>query len=137
MPEAYSPKILHPEGWPKAVGYSNGIEVPAGRIVFLSGIVGWDADEKFPSSDLVDQFGLALKNILAVLAEAGGGPEHITRITGFCTDKAEYVAGRRALGPIWKELMGRNYPCMSFVFVSALLEDEAKVELEATAVIPE
>lgn len=130
-------KILQPDNWKPAIGYANGIEVPAGRVVFIAGQVGWDASEEFVSDDLIQQFGQAMDNILAVLKEAGGGPEHICRITGFCTSKKEYVDGRKALGPIWKERMGRNYPTMSFVFVDELLEDRAKVELEATAVIPE
>lgn len=131
-------RILQPEHWKPAIGYANGIEAPAGRVVFIAGQVGWNGEkEEFPSDDLIEQFGLALDNILAVLAEAGGGPEHICRITGFCTSKDEYVKGRKALGPIWKERMGRHFPTMSFVFVNALLEDRAKVELEATAVIPD
>jgi enamine deaminase RidA (YjgF/YER057c/UK114 family) len=104
--------------------------------VFVAGQVGWNADQKFESEDLVPQFRQALENILAVLAEAGGGPSHICRLTAFCIDKPAYLAGRRELGRIWKSLMGDHYPAMSMIFVADLLDTPAKIELEATAVIP-
>jgi enamine deaminase RidA (YjgF/YER057c/UK114 family) len=130
-------QILHPPGWLPAIGYANGISVPAGRIVFIAGQVGWDANQKFQSEQLVPQFEQALKNILAILAEAGGKPEHICRMTAFCIDKPAYLAGRRDLGRIWKSLIGSHFPAMSMIFVADLLDTPAKIELEATAVIPE
>jgi enamine deaminase RidA (YjgF/YER057c/UK114 family) len=129
-------QILHPPGWLPPIGYANGISVPTGRIVFVAGQVGWDADQKFHSEELVPQFEQALKNILAILAEAGGKPEHICRMTAFCIDKAAYLAGRRELGRIWKSLIGSHFPAMSMIFVADLLDTPAKIELEATAVIP-
>jgi len=129
-------KVLHPEGWAPPIGYANGIEA-RGRIVFVAGQVGWDAAQKFHSEALAPQFEQALKNVLAVLAEAGGRPEHIGRMTAYCCDKPAYLATRRELGGIWKSLMGRHFPAMSMIFVSDLLDHPAKIELEATAVIPE
>ena len=129
-------QILYPPGWLPPVGYANGISVPAGRIVFIAGQVGWDASQKFYSEELVPQFEQALKNIIAVLAEAGGKPNHICRMTAYCIDKPGYLAGRRELGRIWKSLLGNHFPAMSMIFVADLLDAPAKVELEATAVIP-
>jgi enamine deaminase RidA (YjgF/YER057c/UK114 family) len=128
--------ILHPKGWAPAVGYANGIAVSGGTLVFIAGQVGWDAEQKFHSEDLAPQFEQALKNVLAVLAEAGGRPEHICRITAFCCDKPAYLAARKDLGRIWKGLMGKHFPCMSMIFVSDLLDSPGKIELEATAVVP-
>jgi enamine deaminase RidA (YjgF/YER057c/UK114 family) len=128
--------VLHPRDWQLPIGYSNGISVEAGRIVFIAGQVGWDADQHFQSEELVPQFEQALKNILAILAEAGGKPSHICRLTAFCIDKSAYLAGRRELGRIWKSLIGNHYPAMSMIFVADLLDAPAKIELEATAVIP-
>jgi enamine deaminase RidA (YjgF/YER057c/UK114 family) len=130
-------QILHPPGWLPAIGYANGISVPAGRIVFIAGQVGWDANQRFHSEELVPQFEQALKNIIAILAEAGGKPNHICRMTAFCIDKPAYLAGRRELGRIWKSLIGSHFPAMSMIFVADLLDTPAKIELEATAVIPE
>ncbi len=129
--------VLLPEGWAAPVGYSNGISVPTGRMVFLAGQIGWDADQVFHSEEIGPQFEQAMKNILAILAEAGGKPEHICRITAFCIDKPAYMASRRDLGRVWRELMGEHYPAMSMIFVADLLDTPAKIELEATAVIPE
>ncbi len=129
--------VLLPEGWEAPVGYANGISVPAGRIVFVAGQVGWDARRKFHSEEIAPQFEQALENVLAVLAEAGGRPEHICRMTAYCSDKPAYLAARKDLGPIWRRLMGRHYPAMSMIFVSALLDEPGKIELEATAVIPQ
>lgn len=131
-----SSQVLQPRNWQPPVGYANGISVAAGRIVFVAGQVGWNADQQFESEDLVPQFRQALENILAVLAEAGGRPEHVCRLTAFCLDKPAYLAGRRELGRIWKSLMGNHYPAMSMIFVADLLDTPAKIELEATAVIP-
>jgi enamine deaminase RidA (YjgF/YER057c/UK114 family) len=132
-----APQILNPPGWLAPVGYANGIAVAAGRIVFVAGQVGWDAEKKFHSEELVAQFEQALKNILSVLAEGGGKPRDICRLTAFCTDKPAYLAGRREIGRIWKSLIGNHFPAMSMIFVADLLAHPSKIELEATAVIPE
>ncbi len=129
-------RVLHPKGWKSPVGYANGISTAAGRLVFIAGQVGWNADQKFQSDQLVPQFEQAIKNILSILAEAGGKPTHICRLTAFCIDKPAYLAGRRELGRIWKSLIGNHYPAMSMIFVADLLDTPAKIELEATAVIP-
>ena len=129
-------QVLLPEGWAPPIGYANGIAVPAGRIVFIAGQVGWDAAQKFHSAEIAPQFEQALVNVLAVLAAAGGKPEHICRITAYCCDKPAYLAARRALGAIWRRHMGTHYPAMSMIFVSDLLDDPGKIELEATAVLP-
>ncbi len=129
-------QILHPEGWAPAIGYSNGIKVADGELIFIAGQVGWNADQVFESEDLVPQFEQALKNILTVLASGGGKPHHICRITAYCTDKAEYLAVRRQLGKIWQQQMGKHFPAMSMIFVSDLLDHPGKIELEATAVVP-
>jgi len=129
--------VLHPHGWKPPIGYSNGIAVGAGRIVFIAGQVGWDSEQVFRSAELVPQFEQALKNVLAVLAEAGGAAEHICRITAFCVDKQAYLTARPELGRIWRRLMGRHFPAMSMIFVSDLLDNPGKIELEATAVIHE
>ncbi len=128
--------VLHPQGWTPPIGYANGIVVPAGRIVFIAGQVGWNAQQQFRSEDLVPQFEQALENVLAVLAQAGGKPNHICRMTAYCIDRPAYLAGRSQLGRIWKRLMGAHYPAMSMIFVADLLDHPAKIELEATAVIP-
>ena len=130
-------QVLLPKDWAPPVGYANGIAAAAGRIVFVAGQVGWDAQQKFQSEDIAPQFEQALQNILAVLAEAGGAPEHICRITAFCIDKPAYLAARPLLGAIWRRHMGRHYPAMSLIFVADLLDHPAKIELEATAVMPE
>ncbi|HRH88112.1 MAG TPA: Rid family hydrolase [Rubrivivax sp.] len=127
---------LLPPGWAPPIGYANGIVVDAGRIVFLAGQVGWNAQQQFESQDIAAQFEQALKNVLTVLAQAGGKPQHICRITAYCCDKPAYLAARRQLGGIWRELMGTHYPAMSMIFVSDLLDNPGKIELEATAVLP-
>ena len=129
-------RTLLPEGWAPPIGYANGIEVDAGRIVFIAGQVGWDAQQHFQSEEITPQFEQALKNVLAVLREAGGEPQHICRMTAYCCDKPAYLAARRDLGAIWNRLMGRHYPAMSMIFVSDLLDHPGKIELEATAVLP-
>jgi enamine deaminase RidA (YjgF/YER057c/UK114 family) len=131
-----SSQVLHPPGWLPPIGYANGISVTAGRIIFVAGTVGWDANQKFQSEELVPQFEQALKNIIAILAEAGAKPAHICRLTAFCIDKPAYLAGRRELARIWKSLIGNHFPAMSMIFVADLLDAPAKIELEATAVIP-
>ncbi|HEX6019906.1 MAG TPA: RidA family protein [Burkholderiaceae bacterium] len=127
---------LLPEGWAPPIGYSNGIAADRGRIVFIAGQVGWDAQQKFHSEQIAPQFEQALRNVLAVLAEAGGKPEHICRITAFCCDKPAYLAARKELGAIWRRQMGKHFPAMSMIFVSDLLDNPGKIELEATAVVP-
>jgi enamine deaminase RidA (YjgF/YER057c/UK114 family) len=129
-------EVLLPQGWAPPIGYANGIAVAPGRIVFIAGQVGWDAEQRFHSADIAPQFEQALANVLAVLAEAGGRAEHICRITAFCCDKPAYLAARAQLGAIWKRHMGRHYPAMSMIFVSDLLDNPGKIELEATAVVP-
>jgi enamine deaminase RidA (YjgF/YER057c/UK114 family) len=129
-------RTLLPAGWKEPIGYSNGIEIDAGRLVFVAGQVGWNAKQEFESEHIVPQFEQALKNILDVLAEAGGRPHHICRITAFCIDRAGYLAARQELGAVWRRLMGRHFPVMSMIFVADLLDHPAKIELEATAVLP-
>ncbi len=128
--------VLLPPGGAPPIGYSNGIVAGPGRIVFIAGQVGWDAQQRFHSDDIVPQFEQALRNVLDVLAQAGGKPEHVCRITAFCCDKPAYLAARPELGRIWKRLMGKHFPVMSMIFVSDLLDNPGKIELEATAVVP-
>ncbi len=129
-------EILHPAGWKKASGYANGIAA-RGRMVFVGGQIGWNADQVFEAADLAAQTRQTLENILAILAEAGAGPQHITRMTWYVVDKAEYLASLREIGEAYRAVMGRNFPAMAMVQVAALIEDEARVEIEATAVIPD
>jgi len=131
-----SGEILLPPGWAPPIGYANGIAVPAGRIVFIAGQVGWDAQQRFHSEELLPQFAQALDNVLAILAQAGGAPHHVCRMTAFCIDKPAYLAGRAELGRIWRGRFGKHFPAMSMIFVADLLDHPAKIELEATAVIP-
>jgi enamine deaminase RidA (YjgF/YER057c/UK114 family) len=129
-------KSLLPSGWPRPKGYSNGISA-AGRMIFTAGIVGWNEQEFLVSHRLDGQFAQALRNILAILKEDGAGPEHIVRLTIYVTDIQEYLASRDELAPIWKSIMGANFPAMALVQVVRLVEPAAKVEIEATAVVPE
>jgi enamine deaminase RidA (YjgF/YER057c/UK114 family) len=129
-------RTLQPRTWKAPVGYANGVAA-SGTLVFIAGQVGWNAQQVFESESLPEQFERALNNVLDVLAEAGGRAEHICRMTAYCCDKPAYLAARRELGSIWKRLMGRHYPAMSMIFVSDLLDSPGKIELEATAVIPE
>ena len=129
-------EILHPPGWASAIGYANGVAATPGRIVFIAGQVGWDAQQRFHSEEIVPQFEQALSNLLEVLAQAGGRPEHVCRITAFCCDRSAYLAARPELGKIWRRLMGKHFPAMSMIFVSDLLDNPGKIELEATAVVP-
>lgn len=134
--------ILQPAGWPRPKGYSNGVAA-RGTVVAIAGQIGWLPDETWPADDFVGQTRQALQNLLAVLAEAGGGPEHIVRMTWYVTDKREYLAAAsQGLGDVYRSLMrapdGRiAFPAMTAVQVSALIEDRARVEIEATAVIPD
>ncbi len=129
-------QTLLPPGWTPPIGYANGIVAEAGRLVFIAGQVGWTAQQVFESEELVPQFRQALDNVLAVLAQAGGQPQHIARLTAYCCDKPAYLAARRELGAIWRDRMGRHYPAMSMIFVDDLLDHPGKIELEATAVLP-
>lgn len=129
-------QILQPPGWPRPKGYSNGIAA-SGRQIYVAGMVGWNADEVFETADFAGQFRQALKNIVAVLAEAGAGPEHVVRLTMYFVDKQEYLADLKGVGAAYREVMGKTYPVMAAVQVSALMEDRARVEIEATAVVPE
>jgi enamine deaminase RidA (YjgF/YER057c/UK114 family) len=128
--------LLEPEGWPRPAGYSNGV-VAHGRQVFIAGQVGWNPRSgKFESATLVDQVAQALKNVLAVLAQANGRPEHIARMTWYLTSRAEYLAHLKEIGTAYRTVMGKHFPAMTAVEVAALVEGQAKVEIEATAVIP-
>ena len=130
-------ETLLPEGWAKPVGYANGIAA-GGRLVFVAGQIGWNpATSQFETDDFAAQTEQALRNVAAVLRAAGAGPEHVVRMTWYVTDKAAYLAARREIGRAWREVMGRHYPAMAVVVVSALIEDRARVEIEATAVVPE
>ncbi|MGO9703281.1 MAG: RidA family protein [Xanthobacteraceae bacterium] len=128
--------VLFPQGWAPPIGYANGIVVPAGRMVFIAGQVGWDEQQRFHSEHLAPQFEQALTNVLTILAQAGGAPSHICRMTAYCIDRPAYLAARSELGGIWRQLMGKHFPAMSMLFVADLLDHPAKIELEATAVIP-
>lgn len=122
--------ILLPEGWQRPKGYSNGISTNAGKMVFVAGVVGWDAQEIFQSESLVDQFRQTLLNTLAIMGEGGAGPEHMVRMTWYITDREEYLSHLREIGATYREVMGKNYPAMACVQVVALMEDKAKIEIE-------
>ena len=129
-------KTLLPPGWPRPKGYANGISA-RGRMIFTAGVIGWDENEMIVSHRLDEQFGQALRNIAAILAEDGAGPEHIVRLTIYVTDRQQYLAQRDELAPIWKSVMGAHYPAVALVEVSALVNGAALVEIEATAVVSE
>jgi enamine deaminase RidA (YjgF/YER057c/UK114 family) len=127
---------LIPPGWPRPKGYSNGV-CASGRLVVTAGVVGWDEAERFRSDTLPGQFAQVLKNILAILAEGGAGPEHIVRMTCYVTSIDAYHAGLAEIGEAWKATIGNHYPAMALVEVTRLVEPQAMVEIEATAVVPE
>jgi enamine deaminase RidA (YjgF/YER057c/UK114 family) len=127
---------LQPEGWPRPAGYANGV-VARGRTIFLAGQVGWNAEGCFENDDLVAQIAQALRNVAAVLACDGAGPEHVTNLVWYLMDKREYADRLREVGKVYREIMGKNFPAMTAVQVSALVEDRAKVEIQATAVVPD
>jgi len=129
-------EVLLPNGWPRPKGYANGVSTK-GRMVFIAGMIGWDSNYQFQSDDFAAQARLALENIVAVLKSANGKPEHITRMTWYVVDKKEYLAASREIGKAFKEIIGYYDIAMTAVQVVALIEDRAKVEIEATAVIPE
>ena len=127
--------FLNPRGWKPAKGFSNGV-VAEGRMIFLAGQVGWNAEQKFESQDFVAQARQALANIVTLVAEAGGQPQHITRLTWFVLDKQEYLSRLRELGEVYRSVMSKHFPAMTLAQVGALVEDEARLEIEATAVVP-
>jgi enamine deaminase RidA (YjgF/YER057c/UK114 family) len=127
--------ILQPPGWPRPKGYSCGVSA-GGTSVFVSGQIGWDEHGRFPAADMAGQVRTALQNVATILAAAGARPEHVVRMTWFVTDKHAYLAAQREIGEAYREVMGRHFPAMSVVEVSALIEDEALVEIETTAMIP-
>ena len=129
-------KILQPPSWARPKGFSNGVAAK-GEMIFVSGMVGWDADGKFVSNEFVGQARQALKNIVEVLAEAKAKPEHIARMTWYVIDKKEYLAASKELGAAYREIIGGHYPAMTAVEVAGLIEDQAKVEIEVTAVVPD
>jgi enamine deaminase RidA (YjgF/YER057c/UK114 family) len=128
-------QFLHPKSWAPAKGFANGVAA-TGRQVFVAGQVGWNAGQRFESDDFVAQVGQALANVVAVLAEAGARPEHLVRLTWYITDKREYLSRLAEVGETYRCAIGRHFPAMTLVQVAALLEDRAKVEIEATAVVP-
>jgi enamine deaminase RidA (YjgF/YER057c/UK114 family) len=128
--------ILQPPGWVRPRGYANGVAA-RGRQVYVSGMIGWDAEGHFQTDDFVGQSRQALENVVAVLREAGAGPEHIVRMTWYVLDRREYLDAGAALGTAYRDVIGRNYPAMSAVQVAALMEERARVEIEVTAVIPD
>jgi enamine deaminase RidA (YjgF/YER057c/UK114 family) len=136
MTAAQSPhQVLHPRHWKRAKGYANGVAAE-GRVIFVAGQIGWNAEQKFESQDFVAQTRQALQNVIAVVREAGGAPEHITRLTWFITDKREYLSRLAEVGEAYRSVMGSHFPAMTMVQVVALVEDDAKVEIEASAVMP-
>ena len=128
--------ILNPPHWPRPKGYANGISA-SGRTIYTAGVIGWDEREMIVSHRLDLQFAQVLRNILAILAEGGAGPEHIVRMTVYITDRVQYLKLRDELAPIWQSIMGRHYPAMALVEVKGLVNSSALVEIEATAVVPQ
>ncbi len=129
-------KVLQPAGWPRPKGYSNAIET-RGRTIYVAGLIGWNEEETFVARDLPGQFDQILRNLVALLAEANAGPEHVVRMTWYVTDKQAYLREARRIGEIYRSIMGRAFPVMAVVQVVALMEDDALIEIEATAVIPD
>jgi enamine deaminase RidA (YjgF/YER057c/UK114 family) len=130
------PQILQPPGWPRPRGYSNGVSA-SGRMVFVAGQVGWGPEERVASDDLVAQVRQALRNVVAILAEGGAAPEHLVRMTWYLADRHEYNARAAEIGSAYREVVGRSYPAMTAVQVAGFVEERVKVEIEATAVVPE
>ena len=129
-------RVLQPAGWAPAKGYANGIAA-SGEMIFVAGMIGWNGQCQFESDDFVAQCRQALQNIVDTLACAQAGPQHVVRMTWYITDKQEYLRRARELGRVYQEVIGRHYPVMTLVQVTALLEDRAQVEIEATAVLPD
>tara|TARA_R110002020_G_scaffold63722_1_gene169752 strand:- start:1442 stop:1837 length:396 start_codon:yes stop_codon:yes gene_type:complete len=128
--------ILQPEGWAKPIGYSNGVAA-RGRQIYVGGQIGWNGQCQFESDDFVEQVRQTLENVVVILAAGGAGPEHVTTMTWYFTDKAEYLANLKGIGRVYREVMGRNFPAMAAMQVAALVEDRAKIEIQAIAVVPE
>ena len=128
--------VLQPEGWAKPIGYANGIEA-RGRQIYVGGQIGWNAQQQFETDDLAGQVRQTLENVVAILHEAGAGPEHVTTMTWYFVDKREYLANLKAIGAAYRDVMGRHYPAMAAVQVVSLMEDRAKVEIQAIAVVPD
>ncbi len=128
--------ILQPEGWAKPIGYANGVSA-TGRQIFVGGQIGWNAECQFETDDFVGQVKQTLENIVAVLAAGGARPEHITTMTWYFTDKAEYLGNLKGIGQAYREVIGKHFPAMAAMQVVALVEDRAKIEIQATAVVPE
>ena len=128
-------RILQPPGWAPPKGYANGVAA-RGTFVAIGGQIGWNADQRFETDDFVAQARQALANVVAVLAEAGGRPEHLVRLTWYVVDRDEYVGALRDLGRAYREVLGRHYPAMTAIEVTALIEPRARVEIEATAIVP-
>jgi enamine deaminase RidA (YjgF/YER057c/UK114 family) len=128
-------QLLHPKNWARTSGFSNGVAVE-GRQVFVAGQVGWNARQEIVDDDFVAQVEQALRNVVDILAEAGAQPEHLVRLTWYITDKREYLARTREVGQAYRRVLGRHFPAMTLVQVASLLDDRAKVEIEATAVVP-
>jgi enamine deaminase RidA (YjgF/YER057c/UK114 family) len=129
-------QFLGPAGWKPARGYSDGVAA-SGRMLFLGGMIGWNGQQEFESDDFIEQVAQALRNIVDVLAEGGALPEHLVRLTWYVIDRDEYVARQKELGRVYREIIGKHFPAMALVQVVALVERRAKVEIEATAVVPE
>ncbi|HEY5723993.1 MAG TPA: RidA family protein [Allosphingosinicella sp.] len=129
-------RALLPPGWPRPKGYSNAISV-RGRTIYTAGLVGWDEQERFAGAGIAEQLRQILLNLIALLAEDGAGPEHVVRMTWYVVSRDEYVGVLAEIGAIWRDLMGRNFPCMAVVEVAGLVEPEARIEIEAIAVVPE
>jgi enamine deaminase RidA (YjgF/YER057c/UK114 family) len=130
-------EVLQPPGWAQPKGYVNGMAA-TGRLVFVAGQIGWNPETcQFETDDFAEQTAQALRNVVAVLTAAGAEPRHLTRMTWYITDKAAYLGSLREIGRAWRDMLGKHYPAMAVVVVSALIEDRAKVEIEATAVVPE
>ncbi|MEP3114576.1 RidA family protein [Nisaea sp.] len=127
---------VQPEGWAKPKGYANGI-LASGKVLFIGGQIGWNGAQVFETNDFIGQMEQALRNILAVLEAAGGSPEHLTRLTWYVTDKKEYLDNQTAVGEAYRRVLGYHFPAMTMVVVADLIEDAAKIEIEATAVLPE
>lgn len=129
-------RLLQPPGWATPKGYANGVAA-RGTLIFVGGQIGWNAEQQFESDDFIAQTAQALRNIAAVLKEGGAAPEHMVRMTWYVTDRDEYVRRLSELGPVYREVMGRNFPAMTCVQVAALVETQAKIEIEVTAVVPD
>ena len=128
-------RILQPKGWPRPKGFSNGI-LAEGRTIFVAGQIGWNRKEQMVSNDFVEQTSQVLKNIVDILEEGGAKPQHLTRLTWYITHMPDYLDNLREIGKVYSEVIGRHYPVMTLVMVAGLAEQDAKVEIEATAVIP-